>query len=340
MTATAASSEHASETPLQSDLQTDAPAPGSVGLYLRGIAMGVADLIPGVSGGTIALIAGIYPLFVEAISSLNIQWIFPFVRSLFLREPEERAAMRNVGMSHLRRVRWGVLIPIGLGILTSIALGSKLMHYLVSDHPVPTYAFFFGLILISLPIPLKLARRVGGRELAIALVAAVVTFVVVGLPVRDPGGSGLFLFGCGALAISAMVLPGISGSYVLLMLGMFPTVIKAIGDRNLGILVVLASGMVVGLLTFAPILRFLLDRWRSVTLAVLTGIMAGALRSVWPFREIAATVEGKSITRAALPAAFDTSVVVAIGCAALGAGAVLALMFMTRPRPTNTASNA
>lgn len=303
---------------------TPPPRPRSLGLYLRGIVMGSADLIPGVSGGTMALILGIYPVFVDALSSLNVRFVRPALTSLVKKGPA-RVAARASAARHLVSIHWGVLVPLGFGILTAIALGSRLIKHVLSNHPVETYSFFFGLILASLPIPYRMLERRGAKEAALALSGAAGTFILVGLPALHTTDATWFLAVCGALAICAMVLPGISGSYVLLMLGQYERVIDALNDKDLLSLGVLVTGMAVGLLGFSRALRWLLHHRATPTLAVLLGVMAGALRAVWPFREVALRIGTKTIERAVLPDAFGASEARALGFAVLGAAALLAL---------------
>jgi putative membrane protein len=244
--------------------------------------MGSADIIPGVSGGTIALILGIYARLVSAISRFDAQ----FVRLLVQRQWRTAAA----------HVDLRFLVALGVGILSGIVCLASLVLYLLTDQRSYTLAVFFGLILASSLIVARMVRpRTSGQIvacLALAIVAALFAFWLVGLNQFGSYDSLGYYFLCGAVAICAMILPGISGAYILWLLGAYETVAGIIHNlahfdvttREVLTLAVFASGCAVGLVSFSKLLRWLLDRAHMATMAVLGGFMIGSLRLMWPFQ--------------------------------------------------------
>ena len=232
--------------------------------------MGTSDLIPGVSGGTMALILGIYQ---ELIASLGSLTSGPFLASLV------RLRLRSA----FRRANGGFLLAVLLGIATAVAALSRVMHWLLGAHPGGVHAFFFGLILASAGL---VARRVGRwapAGIVGALLAAVGAFWLVGLTPAVTPDAPTFVLLSGALAVCALMLPGISGAFVLVLLGKYDSALAAVSSLDLAVLVPLGVGAAIGLLTFARFLAWLLRRAHDTTLAVLAGFMLGSLRKVWPF---------------------------------------------------------
>jgi putative membrane protein len=248
----------------------------------RGFLMGSADIIPGVSGGTIALILGIYARLVSAISRFDAQ----FVRLLVQRQWRTAAA----------HVDLRFLVALGVGILSGIVCLASLVLYLLTEQRSYTLAVFFGLILASSMIVARIVRpRTSGQIvacLALALAAALFAFWLVGLNQFGSYDSLGYYFLCGAVAICAMILPGISGAYILWLLGAYETIAGIIHNLthlevttgDLLTLAVFAAGCAVGLVTFSKLLRVLLDRAHMATMAVLGGFMVGSLRLMWPFQ--------------------------------------------------------
>lgn len=241
--------------------------------------MGAADIIPGVSGGTVALILGIYQRLVTAISHFDLTFVG------FLRSGKVGEAAVHVDLRFL--------VLLGIGIATGVLGLAGTMHFLLEHHTQRTLAAFFGMILASAFV---VGRTVGGwnpPRLAALAIGIVFAYWLVGLPFLDdpPEGNG-WLFFCGVVAICAMILPGISGAFILLILGEYyeiTGVLKSIGSGELtaeGIetIVTFAAGATVGLLAFSKVLRVLLEAARGVTMAVLAGFMLGSLRKIWPFR--------------------------------------------------------
>ena len=171
------------------------------------------------------------------------------------------------------------------GILTSILSLARLITYLLEAHPIPVWSFFFGLILVSVHLVGKeIQRRNLSRLVSFCLGIGFAYWITVAAPVQW-GSSSLSLFFAGAIAICAMILPGISGSFILVLLGLYPVVLGAVKSFDLGVMAIFAAGCLVGLLSFAKFLSWLLKRWRDLTLAFLTGLMLGSLNKVWPWKE-------------------------------------------------------
>ncbi len=255
-----------------------APAPtrtgpaGMVGLVARGFAMGAADVVPGVSGGTVALVLGIYERLVA-----NIRTGSSALGQLVRLDPKEAVA-------RLRQVEWTFLLPLLAGIGLAVLSLAHVIEVALEDHPVPMAALFFGLIAGSAVLAWQMLEHPGPREVAVLVAVAVVAFFVLGLSsgARDSAALPLILL-AGALAICAMILPGVSGSFLLLTVGMYELVIGAVKDRDLAIIAVFVVGCVLGLALFSSALSWALEHHRNLVLAALTGLMIGSLRVLWPW---------------------------------------------------------
>ncbi|MGJ9413747.1 DUF368 domain-containing protein [Aeromicrobium sp. CF4.19] len=246
----------------------------------RGALIGVVEIIPGVSGGTIALIVGIYEDLIDSAGHT--------VRGLLgLLVGPLRGRGVSDGVAELRAVRWNLLVPVGIGMVVAVLAGARVVAPLIEEHPNESRAFFAGLILVSIAVP---ARMVGGRwrvpELVLALVVAVAAFLVTSLPAATTPEPSLWFVGvAAAVAICALVLPGLSGSFILLVLGVYAPTLDALNERDLTYIAVFALGAVVGLGAFVQVLRWLLHRHRRTTLVVMTGVMVGSLRALWPWQD-------------------------------------------------------
>lgn len=239
-------------------------------LFAKGIAMGAADVVPGVSGGTVAFITGIYDELLRSIASV------PAAVMLFLRGRIVEA---------WKAANATFLLVLLLGIMTSVISLARLITYLLVEHPIPVWSFFFGLILVSTHLVVREIQRWNwSRVLNLLLGAAFAYWITVASPLQW-GHDPLSLFFAGAIAICAMILPGISGSFILVLMGLYSYVLTAVKGLDLMVLLVFASGCVVGLVSFAGILRWLLTHWRDLTLAFLTGLMIGSLNKIWPWKE-------------------------------------------------------
>lgn len=236
-------------------------------LYLTGFAMGAADIVPGVSGGTMAFILGIYEELVNGIKAFNFR-----VAGLALRFRLKEA---------LEAVPWKFMLALGAGVLSAIVVLSGLLSSLLENHPTFLFAFFGGLILASI-VAIGAKIRWDFRTFIALLGGACFAFYIVGLtPAEGASHSSLFLFGSGMIAICAMILPGISGSFILLILGQYKYILEAVHERDLVTVFTVAAGCGVGILLFARVLSWLLARYHAATVAVLTGFMLGSLRVIW-----------------------------------------------------------
>jgi len=274
--------------------------------------MGSADVVPGISGGTVALVVGIYERLIHSIR-VGASGIF---RGLRL---DLDGARRRFG-----EVEWGLVLPLGIGIVTALYIGSRVVPQLLEAYPVEVRALFFGLILGSLVIPLRRMRRVGGRELAIMAAAAVAAFFLVGLPPREIADPPLpLVFAFAAIAICAMILPGVSGAFLLLVLGIYEPTLEALSSLDAVYVVVFVAGAALGLGLFSRLLEWLLEHHHEWTMAALVGLMVGSLRALWPWltedRDILGPTDGGSL-------------LLAVGLALLGASIVLVAAWLTRHR--------
>ena len=239
-------------------------------LFAKGMAMGAADVVPGVSGGTVAFISGIYDELLRSIASV------PEAALQLLRGRVVKAwQMANATF----------LLVLLAGILTSVFSLARLITWLLDTHPIPVWSFFFGLILVSSYL---VAREIGRwnwtRALSFVLGVAFAWWIIVASPV-EWGHDPLSLFLAGAIAICAMILPGISGSFLLVLMGLYGVVLGAVKNFDVAVLAVFAAGCLVGLLSFARLLSWLLAHFRDLTLAFLTGLMLGSLNKVWPWKQ-------------------------------------------------------
>ena len=289
-------------------------------LCLKGVCMGGADIIPGVSGGTIAFITGIYTQLVDAIRSVDALFVRRLLRLDFT------GALAEV---HLR-----FLACLLFGILAAVVSMAGVMNYMLNVHPVEIWSLFFGLIAASIFVVGKEINPLNAVNGVLILLGAAGCYFLVGMiPVSTPETLS-FIFLCGAIAIYAMILPGISGAFLLLMLGKYEYVTRTLKNPflwdNFVILAVFAAGAVVGIALFSRVLHYLLHRWHAATVSVLTGFMIGALRKVWPWKEVleSTVIRGKIHilrTQNVLPDAFDGGVALALGLFAVGVLGVIVL---------------
>ena len=266
-------------------------------LYLKGIGMGAADIVPGVSGGTIALITGIYEELISSIKNINPR----LIKTLFKKGVKEFWIELN-----------GTFFIILLsGIATSVILLVQIIVFLLDSHEFKIWGFFFGLIIASAYIILKDIQTLDINKvciviLGIAIAASVVLSDTTTLPNTD-----IYIFFTGSIAITAMILPGISGSFILLLLSKYEFIINAIKDFDLRIILVFGLGCIFGLLIFSRFLHFLFQNYKDNLLALLSGFLIGSLLKVWPFRQTVKTItnsdgiEDAVITQPVLPTSQD-----------------------------------
>lgn len=242
-----------------------------IGLYLRGMAMGAADLVPGVSGGTIALITGIYDELLSSISAIHPRMILQVFKG------EWRTIWHAINGNFL--------VVLALGIGTSILGLSNLLHHLLEQHSTLLYCFFFGLVSASIPFVGREIKIRNARTAFAFAAGTVIAFGISSLPISQTEPSALYLFGAGAVAACAMILPGISGSFILLLLGAYATVIGAVKSLDFARIAIIGGGVITGLLLFSKLLKWTLQRHYNVLLALLTGFLFGSLRAIWPWKE-------------------------------------------------------
>jgi putative membrane protein len=242
-------------------------------LSVKGFCMGASDVIPGVSGGTMAFILGIYEELIGAVRSFDVTGLRLLVRLRF--------------QALLDHVAWRFLLAVGIGILAAVLSLSRVLEWLLLNQPVFIWSFFFGLILASAAtVSRRVERWSAGRWFALAC-GTVGTYFLVGIVPLSTTQAPWFLFLSGAIAVCAMILPGISGSFILVLLGKYQFVLQALNQRDLMALSLVAAGACVGLILFSRVLGWLLARYHDLMVAVLTGLMVGSLRKVWPWKETA-----------------------------------------------------
>lgn len=238
---------------------------------LKGCAMGMADVVPGVSGGTIAFISGIYEELLATIKSIDIEALKLFFTGKF------RQFFTKINGKFL----FSLIAGIGVAILTM----ARLMTYMLEHHPIITWSFFFGLIIAS---ALMIAREVNRWSLAsiitMAFGIALSYWITVVSPASTPN-DWWFIMLSGAVAICAMILPGISGAFILLLMGKYAYIMTAVTELNLGVLALFAVGAGVGIISFSHVLSWFLNRWHDATVTMLMGFMIGSLNKVWPWKQ-------------------------------------------------------
>ncbi|WP_336921720.1 DUF368 domain-containing protein [Aquipuribacter sp. SD81] len=255
----------------RTDLSYPARLPGYL---LGGGLVGAAEVVPGVSGGTLALVVGLYDRLITGADHV-VRAVLALVRGRTTQAREE-----------LRQVHWSVLLPVGVGMVAAVVLGAAVIEPLLEEYPVGMRALFFGFIAASVLVPLRMAGGARGvRDWAVLVAAAIAAALLTGLPpsgVSDPFLPLVAL--AAAVAVCALVLPGVSGSFFLLSVGLYDRTISAVNDRDVAYLGVFALGAMLGLASFVRVVRWLLARHRHVTLLAMAGLMVGSLRALWPWQ--------------------------------------------------------
>lgn len=245
----------------------------------RGGLIGVVEVVPGVSGGTVALIIGVYEKLIGTAGHIT-----SAIRLAATDVPRGKGGSRAV--EELRRIDWSVVFPLMIGMASALVLGAKLVAPLVEHHQQYSFALFLGLMLASLWIPYTHSGQTWKpMNYAVAGAVAVGAFVLTGMPPSEIDANPLTVFFGGSIAICALVLPGMSGSFLLLTLGLYQPVIDAANSRDLPLLAAFALGCAVGLGLFVKVLKWLLENHHHITLVVMTGLMAGSLRALWPWQD-------------------------------------------------------
>ena len=289
-------------------------------ISLKGMAMGAADVVPGVSGGTIAFISGIYEELLNSISSFNFSLLKVF---------------RKEGFKQVWKIVNGpFLLALFIGISVSVLSLAKLIATLLENHPIVIWSFFFGLVLASIIyIGKQITRWTIGSVLCLIFGVILAFYITTLNPMVSENSSPWFLFLAGMIAICAMILPGISGSFILVLLGAYKLVLNALNTKDFFSIIVFMLGAVVGLLTFSRILKWLFFTYKNYTLATLTGFIIGSLNKIWPWQEIISWrtnskgVEVPFNTTSVSPFSFegDSQLMMAILLAIIGFGLILLL---------------
>jgi len=340
--------------------------------WIQGFIIGVANIIPGVSGGTLALVLGIYERLIRALT----QWTRPtLLRALGSALRFHPGSWRNLFV-RVREADQFFLLQIGAGAVLAIAAASRLMAFVLRDYPGHAYAFFFGLVALSMVFPYKELRRKTLRGI-ICFLPAAITMIVLTRSLDDhqqiaraqhkldrqqarmertseataqpaekplisfesPGTRALVVvFLAAALAISAMILPGISGSFVLLLLGVYFDILLAINERQVWVLAAFALGALAGMLVFSGFLSFLLEKAYDATLSAMIGLMAGSLYALWPFREIARVGDQTLLLGHRFPKTWTAAEWSLVGWAILGGIVILASLALERRQKTKSAN--
>lgn len=241
-------------------------------IFFKGIGMGAADVVPGVSGGTIAFISGIYKELLDSLKLINTSSLKLLLRFQFV--------------NFWKKINGNFLLSIFLGFLVSLISLAKLITYLLEVHPIKVWSFFFGLVVISVITVLRQIDRWKFSVLAGLLVGISVAYLItIATPTSTPD-AWWFIFISGAIAISAMILPGVSGAFILLILGKYKYVTGALHEFNFEVISVFVAGCVTGLMSFVRVVSLVLEKYYQVTIAVLSGFMIGSLNKVWPWKEV------------------------------------------------------
>ena len=244
-------------------------------LALKGCAMGMADVVPGVSGGTIAFISGIYEELLDSIRKVDTTALKLLLKGRFA--------------DFWRHINGNFLLSVLAGIAIAIFSLARLMTYLLTNHPIAIWSFFFGLIIASAVL---VARQVGHWNwktlLSFAVGAAVAWWITIATPTETPN-DWWFVMLSGAIAICAMILPGISGAFILLLLGKYQYIMQAVVDLNIPVMAIFVVGVAIGIISFSHLLSWLLKHWHDLTVALLMGFMVGSLNKVWPWKEVVET---------------------------------------------------
>ena len=241
-------------------------------ISLKGMAMGAADVVPGVSGGTIAFISGIYEELLNSISSFKFSLI---------------NVLKNEGIKVVwKKINGSFLLALFIGICFSVLSLAKLIENLLENHPILIWSFFFGLVLASIIYIAKQIKLWNIKCYLYLIFGLIFAYYITTLnPVITQNSSPWFLFLAGMIAICAMILPGISGSFILVLLGAYKPILNAINTKDFFSIIIFMAGAVLGLLTFSRVLKWLFSTYKNYTLALLIGFIAGSLNKIWPWKE-------------------------------------------------------
>tara|TARA_B100000927_G_scaffold36015_1_gene25862 strand:- start:63 stop:965 length:903 start_codon:yes stop_codon:yes gene_type:complete len=243
-----------------------------IDLYLKGVFMGIAEIIPGVSGGTIAFITGIYEELINSIKSVDgnsIKLLLSLKFSLFWKQ-----------------INGTFLLTLLMGMLTSILALSRVIVFLIDQHPFKIWGFFFGLIIASAIVIFYQVKTLNSKVVVSTLIGLMVSsYIALEAPSSTPN-SNLFIFISGAIAISAMILPGISGSFILVFLSKYEFILSSLNNFDVAVISIFIGGCVVGLVTFSRVFSYLFKKYNDIVISVLIGFLLGSLFKIWPFYKV------------------------------------------------------
>lgn len=284
----------------------------SIKRFLKGMVIGIANIIPGVSGGTMALVLNVYEPLIEGIHNISLNTL----KSFFLLFTFKKENTKNFG-EEMKKIKFGLLFLVIAGAGCSILLFSGLMTFLIQNYQAPTFGFFFGLIIVSIAIPFGMIKKINFKVI-LALIIAIA--LIVGLSMLetdemkikseeqaillDEGETleqensvldYLYIALCGGVSMSTMIIPGVSGAFVLLLMGKYFSILEAVSNLDFAIICVFAVGALLGLLLFSRFLNFLLKKYHDTTMGFLTGLVVGSLWAIWPFKAIHTLSNGENI---------------------------------------------
>jgi len=246
-----------------------------ISIAVRGLAMGAADVVPGVSGGTIAFITGIYEELITTISNVNLGLL---------------KTLKSDGIKAFwTQLNGNFIVALFAGILISIASLANLISYLLESFPILVWSFFFGLVVASIQLMSKEVKKWNTPTILGFIIGTAIAFWITILPPMQQADANWYIFLSGTIAICAMILPGISGSFILLLLGSFQTVLTAVKEVDLMKIAIFGTGCIVGLLSFSHVLKWMFKKYESITIAVLSGFLLGSLNKLWPWKEVIST---------------------------------------------------
>ena len=292
-----------------------------IGLAARGFAMGAADVVPGVSGGTMAFILGIYEELIISIRDLLNPEVFKLLFRFKLKKLFDL-------------LPWEFLLAVGIGIFLAIFSLARFLESMLINYPSLLWSFFFGLIVASIFTVIKRVKQWDRINFGGVLIGSIMAFYLVGLVPGKIETTNWFLFFSGFIAICAMILPGISGSFILVLLGQYQPILSAVNNRDFLTLFIVAAGAGIGIVSFAQVLGWLFKRYHDITIAILIGFMAGSLRKIWPWKETLRTItdrHGAQIPAEQiniLPSAWTGEVTFALILAIVGFGIVFILDYL------------
>ena len=241
-------------------------------ISLKGLAMGAADVVPGVSGGTIAFISGIYEELITSLNNINLNLLKT------LKKEGAKKAWKELNGSFLL----SLFIGIGISVITL----AKFLEWLLEHHPILIWSFFFGLVIASILFVGKQITKWNLITVIMFSLGAGLAFYITTLPSLSANDNPFFLFFAGALAICAMILPGISGAFILVLLGAYSSVLEALNNRDFKTIFLIGCGALIGILSFSKLLKWMFKNYRNLTLAVLTGFILGSLNKIWPWKKV------------------------------------------------------